>query len=156
MSVRLMMLGVRPVFGRPAHPQDNGRHERMHLDLTAETTRPPASNRTTQQKSFDAFVARFNHERPHEGIGMQRPAHVFKPSVRPYPRSTPRPEYHGHFEVRKVNTCGIIKLQGHHIFIAHALAGHLVALEPTDEQLYTVHFYDFVIGKVDTAEKTFI
>ena len=155
MSVRLMMLGVRPVFGRPAHPQDNGRHERMHWDLKAETTRPPASNLTSQQKCFDAFLARYNHERPHEGIGMQRPARVFKPSVRPYPRFVHRPEYPGHFELRKVNPCGMIKLHGHQVFIAHTLAGHIVALEPTDEQLYTVHFYDFVIGKVDTASNTF-
>jgi putative transposase len=86
MSVRLMMLGVLPVFGRPAHPQDNGRHERMHRDLKAQTTRPAASNLTSQQKSFDAFVDCYNTERPHEGIDMQRPANVFKPSTRPYPR----------------------------------------------------------------------
>ena len=156
MSVRLMMLGVLPVFGRPAHPQDNARHERMHLDLKAQTTRPPASNLASQQKSFDAFVACFNTERPHEGIAMQRPAHVFKPSARPYPRSARRPEYPGHFESRKVSASGAIKMHDQAIFIGHALAGHTVALEPTDEQLYTVHFYDFVIGKLDTAENTFI
>lgn len=156
MSVRLMMLGIQPVFGRPAHPQDNARHERMHLDLKAETTRPPASNMSHQQKSFDAFRARYNHERPHEGIGMQRPAKVFKPSVRPYPRSPRRPEYPGHLERRKVTTAGTIKLHAHAIFIAHALAGHTIALECTDDQLYTVHFYDFIIGKLDTAENRFI
>ncbi len=155
LSVRLMMLGVLPVFGRPAHPQDNGRHERMHLDLKAETTRPPASNLTSQQKIFDAFRTRFNTERPHEGIGMQRPANVFKASPRPYPRKPRRPEYPSHFEPRKVNAAGVIKLHGSSIFIAHALAEHTVALEPTDEQLYTVHFYDFVIGKVDAAVNTF-
>lgn len=156
MSVRLMMLGVLPVFGRPAHPQDNGRHERMHRDLKAETTRPAASNLTSQQRVFDAFVARYNIERPHEGIAMQRPANVFKPSVRPYPRVARRPHYPRHFEPRKVNTSGVIKLWGHQLFIANALAGHTIALERTDEQLYTVHFYDFVIGKVDTAQTTFL
>jgi len=157
MSVRLMTLGVLPVFGRPAHPQDNGRHERMHRDLKAETTRPPASNLTSQQNSFDAFVARYNIERPHEGIGMERPVNVFKPAARPpYPRSPRQPEYPGHFEPRKVTTSGEIKLHGHQIFIAHALADQTIALELTDEHLYTVHFYDFVIGKVDTAANTFI
>ena len=156
MSVRLMMLGVLPVFGRPAHPQDNGRHERMHRDLKAQTTRPAASNLTTQQKSFDAFVDCYNTERPHEGIDMQRPANVFKPSTRPYPRRLRQPEYPGHFEPRKVNASGVIRLHSHPIFIFHALAGQTIALEQTDEQLYTVHFYDFVIGKVDTAENTFL
>ena len=156
MSVRLMMLGVLPVFGRPAHPQDNGRHERMHRDLKAQTTRPAASNLTNQQKSFDAFVDCYNTERPHEGIDMQRPANVFKPSTRPYPRLHRKPEYPGHFEPRKVSANGVIRLHSRQIFISHALAGHTIALEQTDEQLYAVRFYDFVIGKVDTAENTFL
>src|SRR5438045_7117928 len=80
MSVRLMILGVLPVFGRPAHPQDNARHERMHLDLKAETTRPPGETLIAQQKKFDAFLARYNHERPHEGSALQRPASVFSSS----------------------------------------------------------------------------
>ena len=156
MSVRLMTLGVLPVFGRPAHPQDNGRHERMHRDLKAQTTRPAASNLTAQQKSFDAFVDCYNTERPHEGIDMQRPANVFKPSNRPYPRLRRGPDYPERFEPRKVSSSGVIRLRSHQIFISHALAGHTIALEQTDEQLYTVHFYDFVIGKVDTAESTFL
>lgn len=156
MSVRLMKLGILPVFGRPAHPQDNGRHERMHKDLKAETTRPPASSLTGQQRSFDAFVLRYNIERPHEGIGMQRPVEVFKSSARPYPSRPRRPEYPGHFEPRTVSTSGEITLRGRHIFISHALAHQRIALEPDDHALYTVHFHDFVIGKLDTDASTFI
>jgi len=157
MSVRLMTLSVLPVFGRPSHPQDNGRHERMHRDLKAETTRPPASNLRSQQEIFEEFVTRYNVERPHEGIGMERPANVFTSSVaRPYPSRPPSPDYPGHFEPRSVSTSGEIKLRGCHIFVSHALAGQTVALELTDEDLYTVHFYDFVIGKLDTDSNTFI
>lgn len=156
MSVRLMTLGVLPVFGRPAHPQDNGRHERMHLDLKAETTRPPASSRPAQQKKFDEFVRRHNLERPHEALGMDRPVTVYRPSPRPYPRSRPKPHYAAHFETRKVSGTGEIKLHGHQIFIGKALDGHTIGLEPTDERLFTVHFYNFVIGKVDQALNTFI
>jgi hypothetical protein len=155
MSVRLMVLGILPVFGRPAHPQDNARHERMHGDLKNETTRPPARSHDPQQESFDAFRRRYNFERPHEGIGMQRPANVFRASSRPYPHRTRKPEYPAHFETRKVSANGTIKLLGAPIFIAHALAGHTVALEPTDDQLYTVHFYDFALGKLDTDKNTF-
>ncbi|HEX2061040.1 MAG TPA: IS481 family transposase [Thermoanaerobaculia bacterium] len=156
MSVRLMMLGVLPVFGRPAHPQDNGRHERMHRDLKAETTRPPSSTRSVQQKRFDEFVHRYNVERPHEGISMQRPANLFTCSARPYPRRQRGPEYEAHFETRKVTDTGEIKLHGHPIFIAQSLAGQTVGLEPIDEHLYAVHFYRFRIGKVDTDQNTFI
>lgn len=155
MSVRLMMLSVLPVFSRPAHPQDNGRHERMHRDLKAETTRPPAANRARQQRSFDAFVERYNTERPHEALDMQRPVNVFKPSRRPY-RSPDPPEYPAHFERRKVTSIGQIRLRNRQIFVSSALAGQTIGLEPTSEHLYTVHFYDFVIGKVDTAQNTFI
>lgn len=155
MSVRLMMLGVLPVFSRPAHPQDNGRHERMHRDLKAETTRPPAANRASQQRSFDAFVERYNADRPHEALDMRRPLHVFKPSPRPY-RSPRPPEYPAYFETRKVTSIGQIRLRNRQIFVSSALAGQTIGLQPTDEHLYTVHFYHFVIGKVDTALNTFI
>jgi transposase InsO family protein len=156
MSIRLMMLGVLPVFGRPAHPQDNGRHERMHRDLKAETTRPPAMNLVAQQKRFDDFSSRYNLERPHEGIEMQRPASVFTRSVRPYPRRQSPPHYAAHFETRKVSQTGSIKFAGQHIFVAKALDGHTIGLDPIDEQLFAVHFYGFIIGKLDTALNSFI
>jgi len=156
MSVRLMMLGVRPVFGRPAHPQDNGRHERMHLDLKADTTRPPGQNLVIQQKKFDAFVHRYNVDRPHEGIGMQRPANVFTPSPRPYPRVQRRAEYAGHFETRIVSDGGDIKLNGRRIFLAKALQGQVIGLEEIDERLFNVHFFSFNIGKIDESKALFI
>lgn len=156
MSVRLMTLGVLPVFGRPAHPQDNGRHERMHLDLKAETTRPPALNLPAQQRRFDDFQLRFNVERPHQALAMQTPANVFTLSPRTYPKRPSPPDYAGHFEKRKVSANGHIKLAGHDIFIAHALEGQTLGLEPVDEHLLAVHFYGFILGKVDTALHTFI
>lgn len=156
MSVKLMMLGVLPVFSRPAHPQDNGRHERMHLDLKRETTRPPAISRRPQQKKFDEFVHRYNVERPHEAIGMERPANVFRRNHRPFPRRTPRPEYPRHFETRKVARCGDISWRSQRIFVGEALRGQTIALESTDEQILTVHFFSFVLGKVDEANLCFI
>ncbi len=156
LSVRLMMLGVLPVFGRPACPQDNGRHERMHRDLKAETTRPPAETQKAQQIKFDEFVARYNIERPHEGIDMQRPANVFKSSPRPFPRSRNKPQYPSHFEIRMVSQGGYIKWRNHRIFLAEPLTGQIVGLEPTDEAICTVHFYGFGIGKIDERKHMFI
>jgi putative transposase len=156
MSVRLMILGVLPVFGRPAHPQDNGRHERMHLDLKAETTRPPGATLTAQQRKFDAFIARYNVERPHEGIALQRPATVFRSSPRPFPTRRPKPHYPAHFETRKVALGGAIKWHNHQIFVAEPLSGQSVGIEPTDDGICTVHFYGFTIGKIDEREHRFL
>ena len=110
----------------------------------------------SQQKRFDAFSWRYNVERPHEALDMQRPANLFKASGRLYPRRQRRPEYPAHFETRKVSDAGDIKVGGHPIFVAKSLAGQTVGLEPTDDQLFTLHFYGFVLGKVDTALNTFI
>jgi putative transposase len=156
MSVKLMMLGVLPVFGRPAHPQDNGRHERMHRDLKAETTRPPGGTRKAQQDKFDQFIERFNTERPHEALDMQRPANVFRCSSRPFPGSRRKPHYPAHFETRKVSVGGDIKWQNRRIFLAHPFGGQTVGLEPTDDGIYTVHFYNFNIGKIDERTGVFI
>jgi hypothetical protein len=156
MSVRLMQLGVLPVFSRPAHPQDNGRHERMHLDLKAATTRPPASTRAAQQKKFNEFIECYNLERPHEGIDMQRPASVFQPSPRPFPRYQRKPQYAAHFETRKVSESGNIKWQNHVIFIAHPFRGLTLGIEPTDDGICSVHFYGFIIGKIDERTRDFI
>jgi transposase InsO family protein len=156
MSVRLMQLSVLPVFSRPAHPQDNGRHERMHFDLKAATTRPPASTTAAQQKKFNEFIECYNFERPHEGIDMQRPASVFQSSPRPFPRYQRKPQYAAHFETRKVSESGNIKWQNHGIFIAHPFRGQTLGIEPTDDGICTVHFYGFIIGKIDERTRDFI
>jgi transposase InsO family protein len=156
MSVRLMKLGVLPVFGRPAHPQDNGRHERMHLDLKAATTRPAAPTLAAQQKKFDEFIGHYNIERPHEGIDMQRPASVFQSSPRPFPRRPAKPQYGAHFETRKVSQGGEIKWLNHAIFVSHAFRDETLGIEPTDDGICTVHFYGFVIGKIDERTHDFI
>jgi putative transposase len=155
-SVRLMKLGVLPVFSRPARPQDNARHERMHRDLKAETTRPPAAGLPSQQKRFDDFITRYNVDRPHEGIDMQRPASVFRNSPRPFPRKRPKPHYARHFETRKVGAGGAIKWRNKRIFLAEPLSGETVGIEPTDEGICTVHFYTFSIGKIDEMKNVFI
>lgn len=156
MSVRLMMVDVQPVFSRPARPGDNGRHERMHRDLKQATTRPPSQTFPQQQKRFDRFVQTYNEERPHEGIDMQRPARVYKPPQRPFPARPPKPEYAAQFETRKVGSNGQISWRDQPIFISEAFAGQIVGLEPTDDGIWTVHFYRFTIGKIDERENDFL
>jgi putative transposase len=156
MSVRLMMLGIRPVFSRPGKPQDNGSHERMHRELKAFATRPPEASFKAQQKRFDAFVRMYNFERPHEAIDQQRPAKLFNGFARPFPRRRPTPEYADRAEKRKVSSSGSIKWRDKQIFVSSTLAGQTIALEPVDESLWTIHFYDFVIGKLDESRNEFV
>jgi transposase InsO family protein len=156
MSVRLMTLDVQPVFSRPGRPGDNGRHERMHRDLKAATTRPPSQTPGQQQKQFDLFRKTYNEDRPHEGIDMQRPARLYKVSPRPFPPKVPKPEYPGHFEKRKVHSNGQISWHDRAIFISQSFGGQTVGLEPTDDGIWTVHFYRFTIGKVDERKNDFL
>jgi putative transposase len=156
LSARLMMLDVQPVFIRPGHPQDNGRHERMHRDLKAATSRPPSQSFARQQGRFDEFVHTYNHERPHEAIDMKRPAQLYRRAPRALPRKIVPPEYPAHFEVRKIGSSGTVSWLGQPIFVTEALSGQRVGFEEIDDRLWTVHFYRFRIGQIDGRENIFI
>lgn len=156
LSVELMSLDIEPVFSRPGVPQDNGAHERMHRDLKAETTIEPARTLKGQQLMFDRFMDKYNFERPHEGIAMQRPGRIYGGSPRPFPRRSLRPEYEAHWEKRKVLPGGDIKWRQKQIFFSHALAGRTVALQATEAGLWTVHFHRFRIGKFDETASKFL
>src|SRR5207244_8784192 len=88
LSAYWLRLGIALERIRPAHPQDNGQHERMHRTLKAETARPARGNLLQQQERFDAFIEEFNFERPHEALAMKRPGEVYKESTSPYPRKS--------------------------------------------------------------------
>jgi transposase InsO family protein len=91
LSVWWLRLGIAIERIKPGHPQQNGRHERMHLTLKKEATRPPGMNSLQQQARFDDFVQEFNTERPHEALAMifcefatlLRPARPHIPAARP-------------------------------------------------------------------------
>ena len=152
LSVWWIRLGIRPVRGRPHHPQDNGRHERMHRTLKAETTRPPAKEGRGQQRRFDEFRAEYNQERPHEALGQQPPARIYRPSFRPYPDRMPSVEYPSHYEVRKVSSGGIFGWRGKLVFIAHSLTGESIGLVEVEDGLWKVYFMNVELGVLDEAE----
>ena len=155
-SVRLMELGIQPVFIVPGHPEQNGRHERMHLTLKQSDAVRPARSFREQQRAFDAFRTTYNNERPHEGIAMERPARRHRFSNRPLPDSTPVIEYDDALEVRTVSPSGTLKWGGRPIFLSHALAGRPVAMELVDDRLWNVYFGKFLIGKLDDKERRFV
>jgi Integrase core domain len=84
LAVWWLRLGIGIERIRPGHPQQNGRHEQMHLTLKKETTKPAAASFLQQQAKFDDFIDIFNHQSPHEALDMKCPAEVYQPSTRPY------------------------------------------------------------------------
>lgn len=149
LSVQLMRLGIQPVINDPGHPEQNGAHERMHATLAAATTRPPATNRRLQQKSFDTFRRIYNEERPHEALGLDVPLEHFKPSPRPYPNKVMAPQYDLHLEVRLVSSQGYIKFGNRKIFLSEALTGERVGLEAVDDGIWSIEFAGFELARLD-------
>lgn len=155
-SVRLMELDIQPVFIMPGHPEQNASHERMHKTLKESASFRRARSFRDQQRVLDEFRSIYNHERPHEGIGMDRPAHRHRPAPRSFPSSPPVIDYDSRFDVRSVFSNGCITCRGQMIFISNALAGRRIALEPVDDHLYNVHFGSFLIGRLDQIERRFL
>ena len=149
LNVWWMRLGIRHERIDKACPYQNGAHERMHQELKAETTRPPAHSLSGQQILFDDFVREYNENRPHEGIGQQRPSDLWIPSPRPYPELLKDPDYPGYFEVRRVRSGGEMKFKSRMQFVSQALAGQLIGLEPIQDGVWSVIFCRTLLGRFD-------
>lgn len=156
LSVWWMRLGIVLKRNLPAHPQHNGRHERMHRDLKAETTRPPAADLRAQQRCFDRFVDCFNHVRPHEALAYQTPSTRYQRSPREYPERLPEPEYPSHYEVRRVAANGCISMWGGWVFLGHALCGQRVGLIESGDGLWAVCFGSLRLGVIDRRRNRLI
>lgn len=141
LSIWLIKLGIIPERIRKGHPEENGRHERMHLTLKTETALPPRQTQSAQQIRFDAFRKEFNEERPHEGIGFQRPIWLYSHSERSFPNTVPKVEYDTrHVETRKVRTNGTIKWKGKELFVSELLIGETIGFIPRSEDEWNLHF----------------
>lgn len=147
--VWLIKLGIQIERIKPASPQQNGRHERIHRTIKLETALPPAATPQEQQRRFDAFRRCYNEERPHEALGMRTPAELYKPSTRPFPSRIEQPVYPAYFEVRRVQRGGEIRWAGSHIFIAEALHDEHVGLEPIDDGWWVIRFSNCRLALLD-------
>lgn len=141
-------LGIRVEFIKPASPQENGAHERMHGTLKAEVTKPPSANRAAQQQRLDRWRKEYNEERPHEGIEMQRPAQRYQKSPRRFsgkikPLRYPRP-----MKPIQVSSSGFIYLEGAACFIGEALSGSRLGLKALDSGIHEVYFADRLLGEL--------
>ena len=148
LSVLLIKAGVVPERIDPGKPQQNGRHERMHGTLKAETATPPARSLRAQARRFDAFLRVYNTERPHEALGMDVPDDHYTPSPRPYGGRLQSPHYPDHHEVRRVRRSGEIKWCNSHVYISQTLAGEPVGLVESDDGLWTVSFGPVILGTI--------
>jgi transposase InsO family protein len=146
LSVWFIQLGIRPERIEPGCPEQNGRHERMHRTLKAETANPPRRNMEQQQKAFNRFQFEYNHERPHEALGQQPPASAYRPSLRPFPTRPPKVEYNSGSAVRHVHTNGCIKWKGNLLFLSETLIGQSVALTAVDTDLWAIAYSFHPIG----------
>ncbi len=152
LNVWWLRLGIQHQRIRPASPQENGAHERMHKTLKGEAIRPPRSTCVTQQRAFNGFRRLYNDERPHEALHERTPASLYHPSRRAYTGTLPPVEYPGHFIVKRVTNAGTIRLKKRLLFIANALKQHPVGLEEVDDGIWSIHFCRVLLGRVDERD----
>jgi len=153
LSVWWLRLGISVERIRPGNPQQNGRHERMHRTLKAETARPAEVNFLAQQARFDNFVNEFNTERPHEALNMRTPDDVYLPSSRPY-RGLPELDYPLHDRDITVTACGRICMHRKKINISQVLAGQKPGIKEVDSQIWLISFMNHDLGYIDLEQKT--
>ena len=154
LNVWWLRLGIQHQRIWPAHPEQNGAHERMHRTLKYDATRPPRAHRAAQHRAFHAFRRLYNEERPHQALGGCPPATLYRPSPRPYPHCLPPIEYPGHFIVKRVTDAGSIFFprQRKLLFLAKALKQHPVGLEEIADGVWAIHFAHVRLGHVDERD----
>jgi putative transposase len=148
LSVWWLRLGIEIERIKPGHPQQNGRHERMHLTLKLETTKPAGGNFLQQQAKFDDFIECYNNERPHQALNMRYPAELYVPSTRPY-RGLPELDYPFHDKTVTVTSCGRICLNRRKINLSTVFAGQSVGIKQVSEHIWLVSFMDYDLGYFD-------
>jgi hypothetical protein len=149
LSIWLIKLWIRPERIKAGHPEQNGRHERMHRTLKQETAAPPRMNMEQQQSSFDEFQIEYNTKRPHEALEQDVPASFYVPSRRMLPNKLPKIEYASNFTVRQVRQSGCIKWKGSEIYVSQSLTGEPVGLRQIAEHQWEVHFSFHTLGILD-------
>jgi len=154
LSVWWLRLGIGIERIQPGNPQQNGRHERMHLTLKKETTKPAANNFLQQQEKFDRFIECYNQERPHQAIGMKYPAELYQPSARLYSGLTEL-EYPFHDRTVAVTMCGRVCFASRKINLSTVFAGQKVGVKEVDEKVWLISFMHYDLGFFDHESNRF-
>jgi len=151
LSVWVLRLGIRIEIIAPGQPQQNGRLERLHRTLKAETASPPAADFAAQQRVFDVWRGEYNHERPHEALGMRRPATVYTASRTTYPRPLVTRMFEPFNDVARVDKHGFIKWHRRNVLISSALKyEHIeLAVNPDVDGRWDVWWGSIALGWLD-------
>jgi putative transposase len=152
LNVWWLRLGIQHQRTRPASPQENGAHERMHKTLKAEAIRPPRATLAPQQRAFNRFRVEYNHERPHQFLEGATPASRYRPSPRRYTGTLPPIEYPGHFIVKRITNAGTFRFKKRLLFIANALKQHAIGLEEVEDGIWSIHFCQVLLGRIDERD----
>ena len=156
LAVWWVKLGIIPERIEPGHPEQNGRLERLHRTLKAETATPPQKTRRKQQRAFDTFRKSYNEERPHEALEQHPPASQYHTSPRSYPSRVRAPDYEAEVTVRKVRTNGEIKWKGNTIYLSESLRSEPVGLVQQDDRHWDIRFGPLVIGLLDDHARSIV
>lgn len=148
LSVWWLRLGIGIERIKPGNPQQNGRHERMHLTLKKETTKPAGQNFLQQQEKFDHFIEEFNTERPHEALEMKYPAEVYTSTDRNY-RGLEPIEYPFHDRIIDVTSCGRICIGKMKINLSQVFSGQSMGIKEVTDGIWLVSFMDYDLGYFD-------
>jgi transposase InsO family protein len=151
LTVWLIRIGVRISHSRPLHPQTNGKDERFHRTLNAEVLQNRSfASFAEVTPAFAAWREIYNHERPHEALGLEVPASRYRPSVRSYPEDLPMPEYGPDDRVYKLRLNGKLHVDKLDFYLSQAFAGQLLAVRPSAEDgVFTVHYFHMQLGSID-------
>ena len=154
LSVWWLRLGIEIERIKPGHPEQNGRHERLHLTLKQETIKPAAQNILAQQAKFDAFVAEYNTERPHQALAMRYPGEIYQASTRPY-MGLPDIDYPLHDLSIIVTRCGRICIRRRKVNLSTVFAGQAVGIKEVNDGIWLVSFMDYDLGYFDEESVNF-
>lgn len=147
LSAWWIQLGIKPVYIDPASPWQNGKHERMHRELKADTTKPPAKNMRGQQIKFHYFVKEYNTYRPHEALNDDVPADHYVKSPREYRDKINPYEYPDTFQTYRVSKNGAVRWPGNKwLYVSTSIPGQNIGLEEIDDGLYSVWYCNVRLG----------
>jgi transposase InsO family protein len=156
LSMWWVRLGIRPERIEAGHPEQNGRHERLHLTLKQETASPPEANLRRQQEAFLRFQREYNQERPHQALEYRTPASVYVPSPRPYPSRLAELEYGPQFQLRRISSNGYFSWKHQAVFVSGVLRGEVMGFLETDDGLFEVYYGPLLLGWFDAVELAFV
>ena len=151
LSVWWLRLGIQIQRIKPGNPQQNGRHERMHLTLKKQATKPASFNLLQQQERFDSFIEVYNNQRPHQALGGAYPGDLYTPSVRVY-EPPPEPDYPFHDRTVRVTRYGRICIGKRKINLSKVFAGQILGITEVDDQIWLVSFLNDDLGFFDAKE----